>query len=301
VACSQDREWFTLRIEPVPAGGTAGNNADARGLPFYLTFIVFPPGKYVVGSSDDEAGRRADERRHTIEITCPFALTDREVTWGQINAFYTTVLGVDRHGAFQQQFSRTLTLSEPVFGANWVEAVSYCRWLTKQAGMSDADQCYADPASLDNDTKGNPEMWQVDFGRHGFRLPTEAEWEVGSRSGMVSAYSFGGDAQLLAHYAWFGDNSQKWSHAVGQLRPSVRGLFDIHGNLWEWCHDWYGQYADDAVDPLGAPTGAHRVRRGGGWSDDAAACRPAYRGLNQPSYRDLGFRLAVVPFSPASE
>jgi len=134
-------------------------------------------------------------------------------------------------------------------------------------------------------------------------LPTEAEWEIVCRGGTTTAYSFGGDAQLLPQYGWFSENSRKWSHAVGLLRPSPRGLFDIHGNLYEWCHDWSGQDAVDATeDPLGAIQGSARVLRGGGWGDDAALCRTASRHTNRPTARPgiLGFRVALVPFSEAS-
>ncbi|HVA45075.1 MAG TPA: formylglycine-generating enzyme family protein [Pirellulales bacterium] len=320
-AYSPDREWFTLKIEPHQGEAPARSSAHepeaparksdepaslalrvgvAAGPPFYITFVVFPPGKQFIGSPDDEAERQGPEKRHPIEITRPFALGDREITWAQINAFDAGVVRFNRHDAWEKQFGRQLTPAEPAFGVNWFEAASYCRWLTRQAGMADSDQCYGDPASLEKDGAGNPRQWPVDLGKHGFRLPTEAEWEVACRGGTNSAYSFGNDAQLLGHYGWFQDNSARWSHVIGQLRPSPRGLFDIHGNLFEWCHDWYGEYVDDAVDGLGAPGGSNRVVRGGGWDLGAANCRSADRGLNQPTSRvsNLGFRLALVPFSP---
>ena len=336
-AYSPDREWFTLKIEPHQPEAPARNGREAQArstahqgeapasldnehssrapgdqdpaslalrvgvpaeAPFFITFVVFPPGKYFIGSPDGEAERQANEKRHPIEITQPFALGDREITWAQYNAFD----GRHHHDAWEKQFGRTLTLSEPAFGVNWFEAVSYCRWLTRQAGMADSDQCYGDPASREKDGEGNPKQWPVDLGKHGFRLPTEAEWEVACRGGTNSAYSFGNDSELLGHYGWFQDNSARWSHVVGQLRPNPRGLFDIHGNLYEWCHDWYAEYADDAVDGLGAPQGSYRVHRGGGWNSVAARCRSAGRVSFQPTYRSsVGFRLALIPFSQAGE
>jgi eukaryotic-like serine/threonine-protein kinase len=334
VAYAPDREWFTLKIEPhqpeaparrTPAGdashqpevparkdeasATDENEPSSLALrvstgeppPFYITFVVFPPGKYTIGSPDDEADRLGHERRHEVELTRPFALSDREVTWAQFNPFDAAVSNFNRHDAWEKQFGHTLTPAEPAFGVNWFEAVSYCRWLTRQAGMADADQCYADPTSLSKDGEGNPKDWPVDLAKRGFRLPTEAEWETACRGGMLSAYSFGNDPQLLAHYGWFADNSSKWSHPARLLRPTSRGLFDIHGNLFEWCHDWYGEYANDAADPVGAPTGADRVSRGGGWHFVAAFCRSAYRFRYRPTYRDydLGFRLALGSVQPS--
>src|SRR4029077_5609339 len=96
----------------------------------------------------------------------------------------------------------------------------------------------ADPAA-----GGAPQNWPVNIEKPGFRLPTEAEWEVVCRGGTKTAYSFGNEAQLLGRYGWFLENSEKRPHAVGQLRPSVRGLFDLQGNLFEWCYDWYTEYA----------------------------------------------------------
>ena len=146
--------------------------------------------------------------------------------------------------------------------------------------------------------RGNPQQWPVHLERRGFRLPTEAEWEYVCRSGMRTAYGFGNDANLLTHYGWFQDNAEKWSHAVGQFRPNLRGLFDVQGNLYEWCHDWYGaDLSDNAEDPVGAEEGSYRVDRGGSWGDPASDCRTAHRSGNQPGFRnnDLGFRVAAVP------
>ena len=292
MAYSPDREWFTLKIDP----------HQGNPQPFYVTFVVFSPGKYILGSPEDEADHTPNERHHEVEITRPFALSNREITWEQFNEFSTTP-GWSHHDYWEKQFGRALTLNEPAMGVNWFDAVSYCRWLTQQAGIADSDQCYGDPASLEKDAEGNPKDWSVDLARHGFRLPTEAEWEVACRAGMRTAYGFGNDPQMLNHYGWFIVNSSKRSHPVGLLRPTPRGLYDMHGNLWEWCHDRFGDYANATVDPLGAPNGLGRMFRGGCWHDDASGCRTAGRGSNQPAVRlsGIGFRLALTPFSQASE
>jgi formylglycine-generating enzyme required for sulfatase activity len=127
-----------------------------------------------------------------------------------------------------------------------------------------------------------------------YRLPTEAEWEYAARAGTTTAYCFGDDASQLRAYAWYGDNSDKRTHPVGQLQPNAWGLYDMHGNVWEWVQDWYGAYtAEPAVDPQGPSSGSVRVIRGGGWFDYARNCRSAFRSYADPGYRNdlLGLRL----------
>jgi len=123
---------------------------------------------------------------------------------------------------------------------------------------------------------------------------TEAEWEYVARGGMETRYSFGSSESLLAEYGWFTDNSEKWCHRTRELRPSVAGVFDIHGNLLEWLDDWHTE-------------GSGRVIRGGGWFDGAAGCRSAIRHGGAPSDRggSLGFRVALssseIPQSPEAD
>ena len=131
-----------------------------------------------------------------------------------------------------------------------------------------------------------------------FRLPTEAEWEYAYRAGTQTAYYFGADTGRLGDHAWFGENSGSQTHDVGQKKPNAWGLYDMAGNVWEWCADWYGAYAAGSQqDPTGAPNGSHRVFRGGSRDYNAAYCRAASRGRSDPGYRGngLGFRLALVP------
>ncbi len=141
-------------------------------------------------------------------------------------------------------------------------------------------------------------------GRTCYRLPTEAEWEYAARAGSAAAYCYGDDVQQLGIYAWYGDNAGRTTHPVGQKQPNAWGLYDVHGNVWEWVQDCYaadiyrqrvtaGAAAPAAVDPVGPAAGAYRVIRGGGWYCDAGDCRAAYRNRIGPGYRYdfLGFRL----------
>jgi formylglycine-generating enzyme required for sulfatase activity len=127
-------------------------------------------------------------------------------------------------------------------------------------------------------------------GGYKYRLPTEAEWEYAARAGTKGPYAGGLDAM-----AWYKDTSGGKTHAVGMKRPNAWGLYDMHGNVWEWCQDRFGGYPSGSVtDPKGASSGAGRVVRGGSWYDDARRCRSAYRGRDEPGdrYDLLGFRLA---------
>jgi formylglycine-generating enzyme required for sulfatase activity len=127
-----------------------------------------------------------------------------------------------------------------------------------------------------------------------YRLPTEAEWEYAARAGSTTAYSFGDDSSQLGQYAWFRGTANNTTHPVGQPQPNAWGLYDMHGNVWEWVQDWYGEYvAGPVTDPQGSASGSGRVIRGGSWFSGAEGCRSADRSYSAPGARDgyLGFRL----------
>jgi formylglycine-generating enzyme required for sulfatase activity len=130
-----------------------------------------------------------------------------------------------------------------------------------------------------------------------YRLPTEAEWEYACRAGSTGLYCFGSDQKLLRFYAWYADNANEKTHPVGEKKPNRWGLYDMHGNIWEWCADWYGNYPPRAViDPKGPETGTNRVLRGGSFHSPALFLRSAIRGYFAPSQRGLniGFRAATT-------
>jgi formylglycine-generating enzyme required for sulfatase activity len=285
---SGKRDWFTLEVN------VASKAKKEQSL--YFTFIVFPPGEYKLGAPTDEAKRQKDEAEHSVTLSRPFAVCDRELTWTQHGPFDDGQLRI----AVETHIDRKLGPEHPVFAVNWYGAITYCRWLSTQMGDDDAPQCYDDPADLDQDEEGNPKYSNFYPERGGFRLPTEAEWEVFCRSGVRSAYAFGDDARLLDSYAWYQTNSAEWSHATAELKPNLRGLHDVHGNMLEWCHDWYTSEVEDGrVDPVGAAKGSVRVDRGGCWDYSAAICRSAYRFTFAPSFRNnsMGFRLVLSPSS----
>jgi formylglycine-generating enzyme required for sulfatase activity len=151
--------------------------------------------------------------------------------------------------------------TKPVENVSWDNAVEFCRKLSKVEGVE-------------------------------YRLPTEAEWEYACRAGATTAYSFGNDVSELGKYAWHSSNS---THPVGELKPNAWGLFDMHGNVWEWCYDWRDDYdLKVLVDPTGPVSGLYRVARGGSFLYPPRDVRAAYRNNTQPynHYYDGGFRLA---------
>jgi|688.fasta_scaffold93100_3 hypothetical protein len=131
-----------------------------------------------------------------------------------------------------------------------------------------------------------------------YRLPTEAQWEYACRAGSKTAFSFGESSKSLGDYAWFYENSNRQTHPVGEKKANAWGLYDMHGNVREWCSDWYGEYPKGAVsDPEGPKEGSYRVNRGGGCSSPDVTCLSANRRLDGPSSRleCIGFRVALSP------
>ena len=269
---------------------------------FYFTFIVFPAGDSQIGSLDDETDRQNDEVRQSVTLTHPFALLDREITFEELIAFspqyYTRLM---------QKFDAKP--EDAGFGAHWYDSVSFCRWLSHQSGFMETDQSYADPKSLeekDYPREPNPEAnwaprdWPLEFGRRGYRLPTESEWEVAARAGARTAYGYGSDMTLLDRFGWFAENSGKRVHPPRQQRPGSRGVFDMHGNLFEWTHDWFGDYREAAlVDPVKQNMGSRRVIHGGGCHNEAQFCRAAHRFSDDPTFRSFSYGLRLALSSPS--
>jgi formylglycine-generating enzyme required for sulfatase activity len=242
-----------------------------------MKLVLIPKGKFMMGSPESEEGRYDDETQHEVTISKDYYLGVTEVTQGQ----YEKVIGTNP-SKFQKQVILDKDSSMyPVEKVTWEVAVVFCKKLSDL-----------------------PEEKKV--GRV-YRLPTEAEWEYACRAGSNSAYSFGESSKLLSDYAWCGENSNLQTHPVGEKRQNAWGLYDMHGNVWEWCSDWYGGYDNNSVsDPVGLTKGSLRVLRGGGVFD-WANCRSAYRGGGDSSLRvsSYGFRVALsssgIPTSPEAD
>jgi formylglycine-generating enzyme required for sulfatase activity len=163
---------------------------------------------------------------------------------------------------------------------SWYDAIEYCNKRSQREGLT--------PAYTIN---GTNVTWNRSA--NGYRLPTEAEWEYACRAGTTTAYNTG--ASITDNMGWYRENSGDTTHPVGQKPANAWGLYDMHGNVREWCWDWYGDYSDEAqTDPMGAPSGSDRVPRGGSWYNSAQYVRSASRNYYSLSDRDygLGFRVA---------
>jgi formylglycine-generating enzyme required for sulfatase activity len=230
-----------------------------------MKLVLIPAGEFLMGSPDRDGESRTNEKpQHRVRITRPFYLGVYQVT----QADYKKVLG-NNPSYFQ---TGTDARNRPVECVSWSDAVEFCKRLSELPDEQLAGRVY--------------------------RLPTEAEWEYGCRAGSTTRYCFGDDERLLLNYAWFGLNSHKTTHPVGQKRPNPWGLYDIYGNVWEWCADRYGSgyYAQSPIDaPTGAASGSSSVRRGGGWCYAAEDCRSAVRKRFSPEKRTIhfGFRVAA--------
>jgi formylglycine-generating enzyme required for sulfatase activity len=226
---------------------------------------LIPPGSFTMGDSRERqyTHTQPNARPHAVTLTQPFFIGVTEVT----NAHWHQVMGKPTSYWKEDDF--------PVNGCKWGEAVEFCRRLSAQPVERDA--------------------------RRHYRLPTEAEWEYACRAGSQTRFSFGDDASQAREYAWYGANSEKQAHPVGCKKPNRWGLYDMHGNVFEWCGDWYGEYtSQNQIDPTGPNEGFARVFRGGFW--EWAVCGSAYRpGTDQsPSmYGRLGLRV-VMQYSEAS-
>ena len=230
-----------------------------------MELIEIPAGKFTMGSPAGEKNRQPNEEQVDVTLTKQFALGKTEVTQGQ----WIQVMGTEPwKGEEYVQVDKDC----PATFVSFFDAVEFCDKLTdleRKAGrLKDSEE---------------------------YRLPTEAEWEYACRAGTTTAYSFGDDAKELGEYAWFSGNTanEQYAHKVGLKKPNPWGLYDMHGNVWEWCLDWYGDKLPGGADPVGPEGGSGRVDRGGCWWFYPVIWRSAYRGLNVPSNRgiSLGFRV----------
>jgi formylglycine-generating enzyme required for sulfatase activity len=253
----------------IASGSTPASAAAALNLPETITSTVgiklklIPAGTFTMGEAG--SSNESNEKPHRVTLTRPFYMGVHEVT----NAQWKQVMG----SVPSQRKDDDL----PVEQVSWDDTVEFCRKLSAVPEERRAGRVY--------------------------RLPTEAEWEYACRAGTTMKYSFGDDETLLGDYGWFTDNSARQTHPVGQKKPNAWGLYDMHGNVWEWCSDWHGQYPDGVVtNPQGPSSGSLRVRRGGGWISAAWDCRSADRAGIIPSYRGsyLGIRLALSPSAAES-
>jgi len=247
------------------------DGAEAPGM------VVMPGGTFQMG---DQQGNGFDWERPVHAVTLgAFAIGRYPVTVGDYMRFVKTTQGhhpqwletgseyhltTGTNDYYRRAGVSPDNLMHPIVGITWADAAAYCEWLSVQTGEA-------------------------------YTLPTEAQWEYACRAGSNTAYCYGDDATRLGDYAWYAENAEGRVHPVGQKTANPWGLYDMHGNVWEWVRDWYGGYSTVLQqNPRGPESGSSRVIRGGGWNISAVVCRSAFRNRLDPGIRAfvLGFRLA---------
>jgi sulfatase modifying factor 1 len=224
------------------------------------SLALVPAGSFTMG----DATGKPEEKPHDVTVS-PFHIDVDPVT----QELYQRVMGVNP--------SKQKNPQAPVAGVQWVDAVRFCNKCSEMDGLK---PCY------------DPKTWACDFEADGYRLPTEAEWEYACRAGTKTKYFFGDSASDLVGYAWVKQNSEGKVRPVGQKPANAFGLHDMHGNVWQWCNDWYAEdaYASSPKEnPRGPAEGKQRVLRGGAWDSDADKCRAASRKKEFPVYTDACF------------
>jgi sulfatase modifying factor 1 len=238
---------------PIPTGPATESTTNTIG----MKLNKIPAGTFTMGSPETEEGHDDSEYQHKVTISKAFYMQTTEVTQGQWKA----VMGTEPWTA------KDNVKEGPNYAAtyvSWDDAVAYCKKLSEKESKT-------------------------------YRLPTEAEWEYAGRAGTETTWSFGNDENALGDYAWYNKNAwdidEKYAHQVGLKQPNAFGLYDMHGNVYEWCHDYYKQSPEN--DPTGATRGSVRVLRGGSWGGDSRDARSAGRGRRGADYRLSfnGFRL----------
>ena len=249
--------------------GTATLNSAQANQTFVnsigMKFVLIPSGTFTMGSPVDEPGRRWDERQHRVTLSKPLYLQATEVTQAQ----WMDIMG-------NNPSRSTLCDDCPVEYVSWNECQEFIRRLNKREHTSK------------------------------YRLPTESEWEYACRVGTTTAFANGGITNVKCGFdpnldtiGWYcGNTGYKGTHPVAQKNSNAWGLYDMHGNVWEWCQDWYGAYPNGSVtDPQGPSSGPGRIIRGGGWNGWARNLRSAERRYDySPAPTNyLGFRLMRTP------
>ena len=228
-----------------------------------MKMVLVHAGSFTMGSTIRVIrvpGLDHDDPKHEVTISKSYYLGVFEVTQDE----YEKVMG--------ENLSKFRGKMNPVDNVNWADAVTFCRKLSDLPEEKTAGREY--------------------------RLPTEAEWEYACRAGSTTEYCFGDAADELEEYAWYSKDQLGRTHAVGLKKPNRWGLYDMHGNLCEWCQDFYEPYTPGAeTDPQGPGRGSNRVVRNGCWRERDANCRSAYRSPGGPGVRTdiVGFRVALSP------
>ncbi len=250
------------RKAPEQAAQSSSDTTSESG----IEMVLIQGGAFTMGDTDE-----IDATPHEVTIS-PFYIDKHLVTQEQ----YEQVMGDNP--------SRWKGPKNPVEQVRWSDAVRFCN---KRSTLEGLAPCY------------DLETWQCNFEAGGYRLPTEAEWEYACRAGTQGAYASGNDSSKLADYAWFDKNSGGHPQPVGTKKPNAWGLYDMCGNLWQWCNDFYqvDYYQQSRKDdPRGPKTGETKIVRGGCWKSSADSCKAGYRYNENPGYADVCFGYDIYGF-----
>ena len=243
--------------------------------------IYVEGGSFVMGDTWGD-GFDWEKPTHRVELTYDFYVGKYPVTFDEYDRY------CGETGSTKPSDSGWGRGRRPVINVSWNDAIEYCNWLSEKEGLPIA--YYGDGSLLDENRRETEDITRV----KGYRLLTEAEWEYAARGGKKSmGYKYSG-SNSPDSVAWYDSNSGRKTHEVGQKKRNELGLYDMSGNVWEWCSDWYGSYSSSAPTNPYNNSGSGRVIRGGSWVNDAADVRVADRVYNSPASTgyDLGFRIA---------
>jgi formylglycine-generating enzyme required for sulfatase activity len=246
------------------------------------SFVLINGGTFTMGSPADEPGRQDDEVQHQVTVGS-FYMGKYEVTQKE----WYEVMGTTIRRQWDMVYKNWSIYGEgdnyPMYYVSWFDAIEYCNKQSQKEGLT--------PAYTISDS-GDDRTATWNRSTKGYRLPTEAEWEYACRARTTTAYNTG--ANISDNTGWYEDNSGDTTHPVGQKPANAWGLHDMHGNVYEWCWDWYDDYPSGAqTNPAGASSGSERVIRGGSWGSTAPYVRSASRFDDTPpsQYGGVGFRV----------
>jgi len=257
-------------------------------------FVLIPAGSFQMGSNE---GKDNNKPVHEVTITRPFYMGKYEVTQAEYEVYCS-------YGGSSPSSSYGDGDNYPAYYVSWYDALVYCNKRSIAEGLT---PCYSISDSTDPEDWGevptsSDSTWNLvecNWNANGYRLPTEAEWEYAARAGdnTVDSLTYSGtsDVNKLGDYAWYSENDN--THEVGTKLPNAFGLYDMSGNVWEWCWNWFTDSYDTGKeggsDPTGASAGSVRVGRGGSWNGNSDGCAVSSRSSYYPGYRYdfLGFRV----------
>jgi len=280
--------WFALATADEVGNRSALSNSPqaTTAAGFSDDFIRIPSGQFILGSPPEERRRDTDEGLHLVTLSRAFYICPHEVT----QAEWRALMGWNHSDYLGEQ--------RPVEWVTWFDCIDYCNRRSASAGF-DLAYTISNPTLAGSHIVAATVSWNRDA--LGYRLPTEAEWEYACRAQSLTAYCNGDVAAVgcaadsnLTLVGWYCGNAGSSTHTVMLKLPNAADLYDMHGNVWEWCWDWYAPYpAIPSTDPTGGTSGFSRVMRGGAWNYNAEACRSAKRDSQAAgySYHDIGLRL----------